>query len=365
MIVILILSTLLISLYGLLVRYFRRGLQKALRQVTPGPGGEKPFCSILVPFRNEAANLAVLIEDLSRQDYPSRLYEVLLVNDHSEDDYEQYLANLPSNCRIYSLTEDRHGKKAALALGEKKARGRLLLQTDADCRLPSRWLSGMVAHWQGGARLTLGAVAMVPLNGFWSRFAALDFLSLQASGLGSAGQGRAFMGSAASMAFTTDLRGLLRPAGAQLTSGDDVFLIQAAQAAGLPVGVEITEATTVITAAPDALGDFLKQRVRWGAKTSHYPSVFAQAVALLVIVMSLLPLFLLLTAFWDPFYLLFAALFILLKALIDYPFLRYFARLTGQSQLLRMFWPVSLLYPFYILYTSFLILRGSPGWKGR
>ena len=41
--------------------------------------------SLLIPFRNEAQNLPDLFRDTQAQQYPNNLFEVIFINDHSED----------------------------------------------------------------------------------------------------------------------------------------------------------------------------------------------------------------------------------------------------------------------------------------
>lgn len=42
--------------------------------------------SIIIPFRNEAANLAAIFKDLTNLNYPRNKFEVLFTDDHSEDE---------------------------------------------------------------------------------------------------------------------------------------------------------------------------------------------------------------------------------------------------------------------------------------
>ena len=44
--------------------------------------------SILVPFRNEAENLPILLESIAKLKYPKDLFEVLLIDDASEEKFQ-------------------------------------------------------------------------------------------------------------------------------------------------------------------------------------------------------------------------------------------------------------------------------------
>ena len=45
----------------------------------------KTSFSIIIPFRNEAENLPVLLESFSKLNYPTDLFEVILIDDESEE----------------------------------------------------------------------------------------------------------------------------------------------------------------------------------------------------------------------------------------------------------------------------------------
>jgi cellulose synthase/poly-beta-1,6-N-acetylglucosamine synthase-like glycosyltransferase len=42
--------------------------------------------SVLIAVRNEEKGIEMLLKDLERQTYPKNLFEVLILDDHSEDD---------------------------------------------------------------------------------------------------------------------------------------------------------------------------------------------------------------------------------------------------------------------------------------
>ena len=103
--------------------------------------------SVIIPFRNEEANLKRLVEALKVQTYP--WFEVLFVNDHSTDDSLNVLRRLvekdiPFSFSIISL-EGTQGKKAAIAAGIAQATGEIIVTTDADCWFDRNWLLAMTS----------------------------------------------------------------------------------------------------------------------------------------------------------------------------------------------------------------------------
>ena len=123
---------------------------------------EKPV-SIVICARNEAENLTKFLPRILSQNY--RLYEVIVVNDNSDDTTEEVLIQLSINCpylRIINIHnkyefDSQVGKKKVLAEGIDAARHNVLLLTDADCEVASKdWLRKMQGSLQGDKQIVLG-----------------------------------------------------------------------------------------------------------------------------------------------------------------------------------------------------------------
>ncbi len=68
----------------LIWRAFRQ--QGAIRQVTPrGAAAEAPQVAVIVPARNESANIGPCLRSLMRQRYPADRLSIVVVDDHSDD----------------------------------------------------------------------------------------------------------------------------------------------------------------------------------------------------------------------------------------------------------------------------------------
>ncbi len=326
--------------------------------------------TVLVPFRNEGTNLFALLDDLKEQSLDSNCFDVVLINDHSEDNFlkkwELRRTEYSLNMQLIHLPKGKTGKKQAVLEGLRNTKTDWVIQTDADCRVPKRWLSMVIREFRLGSDLVLGVVKMVPQSNFWSRFAALEFMSLQAVGWAFARLGKPIMGSAASMAYSKSMLEMLTLGGADQRSGDDVFLIQAVAAhpklrcSFLPFDAAVT------TPATNSLKDLINQRSRWGAKTPSYTSTLAITVACSLVLITGLLLFLGLAMPWFglkmacPFLLVFG-----LKTSLDYILLRKFSSFTNQIFLLKNYLVSTLVYPFYLGLTLVSMLLVKPVWKQR
>jgi len=95
-----------------------------------------PLISVLVPARNEEANIGACLDSLRRQDYPN--YEILVLDDSSSDRTPDIVARAEAEdgrvrlLRGEPLPEGWAGKPFACHQLAQEARGSWLLFTDAD-----------------------------------------------------------------------------------------------------------------------------------------------------------------------------------------------------------------------------------------
>jgi len=329
--------------------------------------------SVVVAFRNETGFLQKLLEALSRQTYPNTLLELIFVNDHSTDEskaiVEKFIiSNKKLNIRL--LDADGKGKKAALRKGITNASGVLIVTTDADCLPKKGWLSEIaVLYEEKKPRLILGPVIYGSEKGFLQKLFSLDFISLVASGAGSAEIGLPFMGNAANMAFEKQIYidAETDALNTGFASGDDVFFIHYVRRefGRNAIAFIKNEETIVRTPPPENLKAFLSQRIRWGSKARAYSQPWALIVSYTIFLFNfLLTAILISSLFIHHWLIVIYVLFIVLKTLADFPLLYAFGRFAGKRNLLPFVFPFEMVYPVYITYVA---LRGlfPYRWKDR
>ncbi len=120
---------------------------RALPRLTVAPQqGPLPSLSVIVPARNEAANLGVLLPSLAALRYPGR-YEVIVVDDGSADGTAAVAAGF--GARVVpagALRSGWLGKPHACHQGAQAAGGEWLLFTDADTVHAPDGPAGAVAY---------------------------------------------------------------------------------------------------------------------------------------------------------------------------------------------------------------------------
>jgi glycosyltransferase involved in cell wall biosynthesis len=109
----------------------------------------RPRISVVVPARNEAANLPHVLSALPRE-----LYEVVLVDGHSSDDTVAVARTVRPDIRVVQQT--RKGKGNALACGFAAVRGDIIVMLDADGSADPREISRYVDALLEGADFAKG-----------------------------------------------------------------------------------------------------------------------------------------------------------------------------------------------------------------
>lgn len=117
------------------------------------PGGEgPPFVSVVIPVYNDAESLVRCLEALHRQTYPSARYEVVVVDNNSDEPLEAVVRPF-RQARV--VHEEKQGSYAARNEGVRVAKGPVLAFTDADCEPAPPWIEKGVARLEAEARCGL------------------------------------------------------------------------------------------------------------------------------------------------------------------------------------------------------------------
>ena len=289
-----LISLLLFIPYGMLIVFYHRAW-RSIPAYSPGTAGRySPHTriSVLIPARNEAANIGPCLESIFQQSYPSSLFEVIVIDDHSTDRTADIVAEWgPAGIRstrlrnfrlIYLQTADpepgaapvKAHKKLAIETGVRMATGELIVTTDADCHFHPNWLLTMAGFYEATrAKFIAAPVKIDAANSFLSIFQTLDFITLQ--GITGAVVYKNFhsMCNGANLAYTKDafftvdgFRGI-----DQIPSGDDMFLMHKIQDKypGELFFLKSLEAI-VSTKEETTWRGFINQRVRWASKADRY-----------------------------------------------------------------------------------------------
>lgn len=100
---------------------------------------DKPFVSVIIPVYNDSARLQKTLQALYLQTYPYARYEVIVV-DNASDNSEEVPAVVRRFPNAIALYEAKRGSYAARNRGIATARGEIIAFTDSDCIPHTDWI---------------------------------------------------------------------------------------------------------------------------------------------------------------------------------------------------------------------------------
>lgn len=370
MVAICIITTLL---YLLLIGSFAFGFDRVSVFKLKKKDAKTTF-SVIIPFRNEAENLPDLLASIAALKYPNHLYEIIFVDDDSEDDSVKTIMRFLSSAQndIKVIPNKRvsvSAKKDAITKAVKQAKNDWIITTDADCVLPKYWLDSFDAFIQTTtSKCIVAPVVYTDENSFLNRFQQLDMLSLQGATLGGFGIKKPFLCNGANFAYQKELFKTLNgfEGNKNIASGDDIFLLEKALKKH-PNGVQYLKCQhAVVTTKGQPNWNALKaQRVRWAAKTSAYNNGFGKLTGFVVLLMNTLIILFLPLVLFSTFNLKTFVYILVIKFSIDFLLIFKAALFFNRKPVLSSYFFGFLLYPFFSVYIAFVSMFTNYTWKGR
>jgi cellulose synthase/poly-beta-1,6-N-acetylglucosamine synthase-like glycosyltransferase len=377
MLLIFILSFLLTVGYMVLMVLYRRGWDMQNEFMVPALYEPSTRISVIIPARNEAANIGACIESILAQIYPEYLFEIIVVDDHSEDDTAAIVEEYASrNVRCIRLSDFipmgnsvNAFKKVAIATGIAHSNGALIVTTDADCTAPNTWLRHLATIYeqQNPVMIVAPVIYKVKRN-ILQMFQLIDFMSMQGITAAAHSLKLGNMSNGANLAFRKTTFDRVGGYGGiqHLASGDDFLLMMKMNklsSSSISYLKSVNAAVSTL-AQPDWRG-FLQQRIRWASKSGKYNDTRLTLILVLVYLFNLLLFTLAIASFFDHAYQFLAVAIFFIKVLIEYYFLKPVARFFHAEWVLWYFPFLQPLHIVYIVLAGFLGLVGTYEWKGR
>ncbi|OGU57664.1 MAG: hypothetical protein A2X64_06150 [Ignavibacteria bacterium GWF2_33_9] len=144
------------------------------------------FVSVIIPARNEENNIATAIKSVAACNFPKNQFEIIAVNDRSDDRTGQILDNLAleiPNLKIVHLTDETkdknlRGKPGALQAAIDIAKGDIFMFTDADCTVHVNWIATVSRYFSDPQVGLVPAYTIIKPTKIFSRIQALEWLYL-------------------------------------------------------------------------------------------------------------------------------------------------------------------------------------------
>jgi cellulose synthase/poly-beta-1,6-N-acetylglucosamine synthase-like glycosyltransferase len=335
--------------------------------------------TVVIPFRNEEENLPKLLASILKLNYQETLFEVILVDDESEDESISIIENFiskrpfdqtPGDIRVIkNIRTSNSPKKDAITSAIAISKYNWIITTDADCLLPNYWLDTYDEFIQTKkADCIVAPVTYHNANSFFNRFQILDFLSLQGATIGGFGIKKPFLCNGANFGYKKSAFSTLNgfDGNADIASGDDVFLLEKFTTSDAHnVCYLKSKKAVVLTNPAESITELIQQRLRWASKTSRSNNGFTKGVGLIVFLANLICVGLIPTVILGFISIKTVSLLILIKLSIDFLLLFNTSRFFKQETLLLSYLFSSFIYPFFSVYIVLLSLLQSYEWKGR
>lgn len=369
--VLLFITILFFAAYAFLIAYYQKWWRR-LNEYQPLAHSPLAFISIIVAVRNEEKNIFQLLQSLQQQTYPADLFEILIVDDFSDDS----TASLVLKTRIPNLhllkpdiEPSLSSKKKAIAAGVTKAKGELIVTTDADCIFQSDWLATINNFYQEtGSQFIAAPVKLQYSNSFVEKFQAIDFLVLQ--GITAATVHAQFhsMCNGANLAYTKkafeEVNGF--DGIEKVATGDDMLLMYKIWKKYPAQVLYLKNKKAIVSSAPmHGWKALFTQRKRWASKTFIYDDVKVLWVLMFVYLFNCLFIVLLISGIFQPVYLLVFAAALLVKMAVEFSFVHLVTKFFDERKLLKHFILYQPLHILFTVVTGIISQWGKYEWKGR
>ena len=287
--------------------------------------------SVVVCARDAYERLTELLPSLLSQDYPD--FEVVVVNDCSDDETGTYLEDLArNNPRVKPVQLRQHlnffnGKKFPLSMGIKSASNDLLVLTDADCKPTSdKWLRSMVGCYGEGTEVVVGYARTVHAKGLLNLLVRFDAVQQALQYLSAALAGKPYAGVGKNLSYRQKLffrqKGFIEHYTME-AGDDDLFVGRAANRKN--IGVHLDADNTVECDMPSSFGTWARRQCQRYSTLKRYRTGVRALAAL---------------HYWSQFlfYVSFIALFCMAPAFtlaVDLPYIVYYFPTLAVLFLLR------------------------------
>jgi cellulose synthase/poly-beta-1,6-N-acetylglucosamine synthase-like glycosyltransferase len=335
--------------------------------------------SIIIPARNEATVIKNCLLSILQQNYPTTLFEIIVIDDHSTDNTSAVVEEIQqqyNNVQLIKLQDTLEGKvlnsykKKAIENAIDYAKGDWIITTDADCITPQKWLITYDAWIQQNNTVFIAAPVAFTNNGtLLQTFQYIDFMSMQGITAASVNAGFHNMCNGANLAYRKDIFKSVNGFKDidSIASGDDMLLMNKIKKQHSDkVSFLFSKDAIVATYPMPSWNAFYNQRIRWASKAEQFKtkdtSIFIVLILLYFFNASLFILPWL--SFFNSYCLIFWVVFIMLKTLSELAFALPVAKFFEQP----FVWWFPFLQPLHITYivvSGWLGKFGSYHWKGR
>ncbi|MGB3977103.1 MAG: exopolysaccharide biosynthesis polyprenyl glycosylphosphotransferase [bacterium] len=128
--------------------------------------------SVIIPAYNAEQNMEKCIRALENQSLPREMYEIIVVNDGSEDSTGDIARK--TSARVFD--QQNQGPAVARNEGVKRSTGEIIVFTDSDCIADVHFLEEMVTPFSTPTVVGVKGAYRTRQTEIWARFAQVEFM---------------------------------------------------------------------------------------------------------------------------------------------------------------------------------------------
>jgi cellulose synthase/poly-beta-1,6-N-acetylglucosamine synthase-like glycosyltransferase len=327
-----------------------------------------PSVSVIIAARNEEKNIGDCLLSLSKVDYPKDKLEIIIVNDHSEDNTQSKIDSYKSLFYNFKtiIPEERNwkllGKTNALAQGIENAKGEIIITSDADCTFKKTWIKDIVKYYDDTTGIVCGFTYVEHKNIF-EGMQSLDWVYLLTVASGSFGLGIPLACVGNNMSFRKkayDEVGGYQNLKFSIT--EDFALLQAVvKTKKWKCKYPFETGNLALSKACSSFKEIIKQKKRWGmgGKKAPFIGFVLMTAGFLISGLTIFIPFICTTLYYK-------LLVITTKLVLDFLFLIFSLKKFDLLHLYKYFLVFEIYYTTYVFLLPFLVfINPRVEWKGR
>ncbi len=232
--------------------------------------------SIIIAAKNEENNIRNLIKALKEIDYPADNFEVIIIDDNSNDGTLPEIQKSIENSFNFKVLKAENkllpGKKGALEIAIGKAKFPFILITDADCIPPRNWIDYFAGKFSEGYHFLFGHAPFYQDKQLVNKISCFENLRNSILTFSACTLGIPYSASARNMGFKVEsfkkLQGYLNTS--ETLSGDDDLLLREAVKHKMKIGVVTNKNSFVYSYTKTNFKDYFDQKSRHIKSSLHY-----------------------------------------------------------------------------------------------
>ncbi len=277
-----VIAGIIIYLFRIYIFYSGALKQRNLSDIEPvSDVSNLPFVSVIIPAKDEEQNIERAVRSASACDYPNDRYEIIAVNDRSDDSTGVILDRLTKeipNLKVLHRKEsdvekNLLGKPGAIQFAADVAKGEFLMLTDADCKVNDKWILTVISAFQKYDVDLIPSFTHVESNTLFDKIQAVEWLYMHT--MASAGVGHNRVLGAYGNNFNIRSSAFRKIGGyrnIKFSVTEDLALMQAVDKIGGKILYLNNVNSSVITNGCKTFLEYMNQKHRWavGGKALGY-----------------------------------------------------------------------------------------------